>query len=72
MRLLASISSVSGFPSLSKAREGEYDAGWQIDVEGNIAHKSLVPVSHAEGTTIEVRDLFFNTPARRKFLKREN
>ena len=68
---LASISSVSRVSLLSKAREGEYDAGWQIDVEGNIAHKSLVPVSHGEGTTIEVRDLFFNTPARRKFLKKE-
>ena len=68
---LASIGSVSRVSLLSKAREGEYDAGWQIDVEGNIAHKSLVPVSHAEGTTIEVRDLFFNTPARRKFLKKE-
>ncbi len=68
---LASISSVSRVSLLSKAREGEYDAGWQIGVEGNIAHKSLVPVSHAEGTTIEVRDLFFNTPARRKFLKKE-
>ncbi|MGB0559689.1 MAG: DNA mismatch repair endonuclease MutL [Pseudohongiellaceae bacterium] len=68
---LASISSVSRVSLLSKAREGEYDAGWQIDIEGNIAHKSLVPVSHAEGTTIEVRDLFFNTPARRKFLKKE-
>ena len=68
---LASISSVSRVSLLSKAREGEYDAGWQIDVEGNIAHESLVPVSHAVGTTIEVRDLFFNTPARRKFLKKE-
>ena len=68
---LASISSVSRVSLLSKAREGEYDAGWQIDIEGNVAHKSLIPVSHAEGTTIEVRDLFFNTPARRKFLKKE-
>ena len=68
---LASISSVSRVSLLSKDREEEYAAGWQIDVEGNIAHKSLVPVSHAEGTTIEVRDLFFNTPARRKFLKKE-
>jgi DNA mismatch repair protein MutL len=44
--------------------------GWEISVEGG--KKSVpVPSSHPEGTTIEVRDLFYATPARLKFLKTE-
>ena len=44
---------------------------WQVSCEGSESSSELVPVSHPQGTTIEVRDLFFNTPARRRFLRTE-
>src|SRR5205085_872606 len=39
--------------------------------EGAIGDAQPAPVPHAQGTTVEVRDLFFNTPARRKFMRAE-
>ncbi|CAA0094568.1 DNA mismatch repair endonuclease MutL [Zhongshania aliphaticivorans] len=66
---LASISSVSRL-SLSTAREGS-DSGWSARSEGRDMAAVLAPVAHPRGTTVEVRDLFFNTPARRKFLRTE-
>ncbi|MEX1664767.1 DNA mismatch repair endonuclease MutL [Zhongshania arctica] len=66
---LASISSVSRL-SLSTAREGS-DSGWSARSEGRDMEAVLSPVAHPRGTTVEVRDLFFNTPARRKFLRTE-
>jgi DNA mismatch repair protein MutL len=66
---LASISSVSRL-SLSTAREGS-DSGWSARSEGRDMEAVLAPVAHPRGTTVEVRDLFFNTPARRKFLRTE-
>jgi DNA mismatch repair protein MutL len=65
---LPSIASVSRFTITSRARDAE--SGYRIEADGG-AIKPAVPASHPEGTTIEVRDLFFNTPARRKFLKTE-
>ena len=44
------------------------DEAWKISVEGGIK-KDLAPVPATYGTTVEVRDLFFATPARLKFLK---
>lgn len=64
---LASISSVSRLTMISAV---ENQSGWQIDAEGEMISASK-PAAHPRGTTVEVRDLFFNTPARRKFLRSE-
>lgn len=64
---LASISSVSRLLLTSKAR-GESEA-WRVEAEGKDMGANVRPASHPDGTCIEVRDLFFNTPARRKFLR---
>ena len=64
---LASISSVSRLLLTSKAR-GEQEA-WRVEAEGKDMGANVRPASHPDGTCIEVRDLFFNTPARRKFLR---
>ncbi|MBC6963305.1 MAG: DNA mismatch repair endonuclease MutL, partial [Nitrosomonas sp.] len=65
---LASIASVSNLLLISH-QPGDKHA-WQIRSEG-IRVMQPEPSSHAAGTTVEVRDLFFNLPARRKFLKTE-
>lgn len=66
---LASISSVSRMHLTSQA-EGESEA-WRVEAEGKDMAAAVRPASHPQGTTIDVRDLFFNTPARRKFLRTE-
>ena len=64
---LASISSVSRL-SLTSSPDGS-GAGWKVQAEGRDMDAVIVPAAHNQGTTVEVRDLFFNTPARRKFLR---
>ena len=64
---LASISSVSRL--LLSSRPADQAQGWQAFAEGSEMAVQLQPVAHPVGTTVEVADLFFNTPARRKFLR---
>ncbi len=66
---LASISSVSRLTLTS--RPPEQDNAWAVSAQGRDMTADVVPAAHPPGTTVEVRDLFFNTPARRKFLKTE-
>jgi DNA mismatch repair protein MutL len=66
---LASISSVSRLTLIS--RTASADAAWQVEAEGRDMAAQLTPAAHPPGTCVEVRDLFFNTPARRKFLRSE-
>jgi DNA mismatch repair protein MutL len=66
---LASISSVSRLNLTS--RQADQDNAWMVQTEGRDMEAQLEPAAHPQGTTVEVKDLFFNTPARRKFLKTE-
>jgi DNA mismatch repair protein MutL len=74
---LASISSVSRLTltSATALEEGQSECesgqAWQVEVEGREMAATVKPAAHPKGTTLEVRDLFFNTPARRKFLRTE-
>ncbi|MHB1948643.1 MAG: DNA mismatch repair endonuclease MutL [Gammaproteobacteria bacterium] len=65
---LASISSVSRLTLTSAVAN---QSGWQIKTEGTEIEPEISPAAHPQGTTVDVRDLFFNTPARRKFLRTE-
>ncbi len=66
---LPSISSVSKLILTSRAINEE--CAWCIKADGTEADFEPQPAPHPLGTTVEVRDLFYNTPARRKFLKTE-
>lgn len=66
---LASISSVSRLTLTSRTADEE--AAWQVKAEGRDMQATLEPAAHPQGTTVDMRDLFFNTPARRKFMKTE-
>jgi DNA mismatch repair protein MutL len=65
---LASIGAVSRLKLISAA---EKNTGWQVQTEGTEQAPQLSPAAHPTGTTVEVRDLFFNIPARKKFLRSE-
>ncbi|MDQ2069393.1 DNA mismatch repair endonuclease MutL [Natronospira bacteriovora] len=66
---LASIASVARLKLKSRA-SGEEQA-WGLEGDGQGGWDGPQPVAHPAGTTVEVRDLFFNTPGRRKFLRTE-
>ncbi|MBW3550341.1 MAG: DNA mismatch repair endonuclease MutL, partial [Proteobacteria bacterium] len=65
---LPSIASVSRFALVSRRSEDAHGTALEVD-GGRVG--SAAPKPHPLGTTVEVRDLFFNVPARRKFLRAE-
>ncbi len=66
---LPSISSVARLTLIS--RTAEADCAWKVSADGTEKDFDPQPDPHPQGTTVDVRDLFYNTPARRKFLKTE-
>ena len=67
---LPSIASVTRMTIQSK--ELNADQAWMVSSDGNNETTQPSPIAHPIGTTIETRDLFYNTPARRKFLRTDN
>jgi DNA mismatch repair protein MutL len=65
---LASIASVSRLGLASRAKEKPH--AWRIEVDGGTV-SPIAPAALAAGTSVTVEELFFNTPARRKFLRTE-
>ncbi len=65
---LASVSSVARFALTSRAQG--HDTAFRIEVDGGKTQAAR-PAQHPQGSSVEVRDLFFNVPARRKFLRAE-
>ncbi|MCM8856252.1 MAG: DNA mismatch repair endonuclease MutL [Candidatus Thiodiazotropha sp.] len=66
---LPSISSVSRLRLISHHQEAQ--EAWEITGDGTDTTFQAKPAAHPQGTSVEIRDLFFNTPARRKFLRTE-
>nr|WP_199041886.1 DNA mismatch repair endonuclease MutL [Dyella sp. ASV24] len=65
---LASVSSVARFALTSRAQG--MDTAFRIEVDGG-KMQAARPAQHPQGSSVEVRDLFYNVPARRKFMRAE-
>ncbi len=65
---LPSIASVARL--VLRSRSLDASAAWQVEADGGEV-SSPSPAAHPQGTTVEVHDLFYNTPARRRFLRTE-
>ena len=67
---LPSIASVSRLQLSS--RTPLQQSGWRVQSDGSDQQLSAAPVAHMPGSSVDVKELFFNTPARRKFMRTEN
>ena len=67
---LASVASISRLKLTTNAKE-DASYGWSVQASGADMQVEISPAPHPRGTTVEIRELFFNTPARRKFLRTE-
>ena len=66
---LASMAAVAQLTLTSRTESDTH--GWKVEaIDGRLSEPA--PASHAQGTSVEIRELYFNTPARRKFLKSES
>jgi DNA mismatch repair protein MutL len=65
---LASMAAVARLALTS--RTGHAAHGWKVEAADGL-HSTPAPAAHPQGTSVELRELYFNTPARRKFLKSE-
>jgi DNA mismatch repair protein MutL len=66
---LASMAAVAQLTLTSRTAQDSH--GWKMEaIDGRLSEP--VPASHAQGATVEIREMYFNTPARRKFLKSES
>jgi DNA mismatch repair protein MutL len=63
---LPSIASVARLRAIS--RHADFEQAWELEVEGGV-QSALKPAAHPPGTSFEVRDLFYNVPARRRFVR---
>ena len=66
---LPSIGSVARLRMISRSRDSEQ--GHELKVDGGV-RSSVAPAAHPVGTSVEVRDLFYNVPARRRFVRSES
>ena len=66
---LASVAAVAQLTLTSRIDTETH--GWKVEaIDGRLSESA--PASHTQGTSVEIRELYFNTPARRKFLKSES